>query len=216
MVKTIGLVSLLLFCSSVRADNIYLRHGFALVNCHVKDTVDGYIRVETTDRQRRFALDVVVSIIKKTFDQDHVTKYYIDDREVMPQDYPFAGENDAGALVPLVPDLRGRLTPTLRYRETLTRIYLVPVGIAFAALGIDYLSDAGDLQDQIEALNKLGKQSKLDFSSQTGSLESMRSRKSAIGYICIGVGIISFMYGIIPEQVEIKPTGSGLSMRYSF
>ena len=92
MKKTICFLSTLLLCSTAHSDNIYFHLGFTILNCEVADTVDGHIVVNTTDRQQRFPLDVLVSVIKTPFDRNNVTKYYQYEHEVLPQDYPFPKE----------------------------------------------------------------------------------------------------------------------------
>jgi hypothetical protein len=85
---------------------------------------------------------------------------------------------------------------------------LLPISLLAGLLVYDYFSDAGDIQDQIDAYAKL----KLN----TDDLDSKKSRKTIMGITCVVVAVINTVISFQHVEIEANQDKVALNYKYQF
>lgn len=91
---------------------------------------------------------------------------------------------------------------------TFPRAKFLTVSLVSFLIAWDCLGDASDINKQLDELNKI------DPYGDYTRLEDTKSRKSILGYILIGVGVINAVYSMIPVEVSTAQNKVNLTYRF--
>jgi len=198
-----ALLALLLF--TARADDVRFRNGQTLKNCLVLDTLGSRIKVKTSDGDRLFPLTSIDNILKSQFDSTQTSM--VQNRNGSTQtliqvEQPFDVNIQTRSQHIYVPE---------KHYDYPNSILLPLSAVAFG-LAWDYFSQAGDIQDAIDANNSLA--SALKIQIDNSRLESQKSRKSILGVTFIAAGILNTVFAL--RRVEVTTTNNSIGLSYKF
>ena len=198
-----ALLALLLF--TARADDVRFRNGQTLKNCLVLDTLGSRIKVKTSDGDRLFPLTSIDNILKSQFDSTQTSM--VQNRNGSTQtliqvEQPFDVNIQTRSQHIYVPE---------KHYDYPNSILLPLSAVAFG-LAWDYFSQAGDIQDAIDANNSLA--SALKIQIDNSRLESQKSRKSILGVTFIAAGILNTVFAL--RRVEVTATNNSIGLSYKF
>lgn len=92
------------------------------------------------------------------------------------------------------------------FRES--NIAIMCISVAMVLTGYDYIKEASEIQNSIDAVKKLNP------IANVSDAESSKSRKQLVGWTCFVAGAISF--GLSIDALEVKTNFRALSVRYRF
>ncbi len=190
-----------LFISLVYSDDVYIRNGQILKNCHVIDTTNAKVKIIVSGKERLFPLVSIDKVILSPYNQNNLSI-------VQNQDGSFQNIDTVKVLSredvqPIV------IAPKIYNQEvnvTYPNIYLLP--LSFIALGLawDYFEDVSQLNQSIDFYKK--------YNGDTSDLESARTRKTILGITFIAAGVLNTVFAL--KTVEIKASSNSLSLVYRF
>jgi hypothetical protein len=190
MKMTIGIVFLSwLFISNVYCDDVYIRNGQILRNCHVIETTSTKVRIITSGNERIIPLVTIDKIVISPYDPSKPTIVQnldgsfqnIDTTKILSHD-------DAQSNIGIPQSNNQQVTVSY------PNMYLLPLSFVAFGLAWDYFQDA----------------SLIDGSSA----QSMKTRKTILGWTFFTAGILNTAF--VLKVVEIKSTSSSLSLVYHF
>jgi endonuclease YncB( thermonuclease family) len=97
-------------------------------------------------------------------------------------------------------------------RSEYPNLIFMAISASALVLAWDSFCLAGDVQDQIDAVNKLNQFS--HTKTDTSPLEKMQTRKYVVGVACVITAVLTTLFALKP--VEIKPSPQGLSLSWNF
>lgn len=87
-------------------------------------------------------------------------------------------------------------------------LYMLGISAASFVLAWDYITQASDIQDQIDFYKALNKTLKATYSTTT--LEKSKSRKTIVGVVCLAAGVASTIFAF--QDVEIRTDFQSISL----
>jgi len=218
-INGIMFVLLLQVCS---ADDIYLKDGTVIKNVKFLEYRKNFGQLAGfflfNNKEYFYNVDIISRIDPVPYDPASASVR----GKLSPVDLVFT------PLVPPQVEQRPKDTLKILY-ERLATLYAPPrkvypnlIWLSVTALSmmiaLDAFSAADDFQDQIDYNENLRiawkKAFDVDLQIDNSTLESAKTRKSALGIISLCAGIASFSYSI--QSIEVKSDGSSLSLAYHF
>ena len=205
----IAVLALLVIPSVSQADDVYLRKGFVLKNCLVRDTTNNHITVETSERPRRYSLKIVELIIKKPYYRSRETEYYQNEERIFSQPPTLAQEpvQEKEIIKPSIPPIR------YGTKRTYPNLYFLPISMVAVGLSIDYFLDATDLTDEIERFEEENQFLPLAQQTDVSPFKSTRTRKIIFGIVSLVGGVATFVFSLQSEVVQVQVSHNSIDMR---
>lgn len=184
--------SLIIVAQSSKSDDVYLRTGITITNCLVMDTVENKVKILANGSEIFYGTDKIMHIIKKKYNPETRTEF---------NSYQETAEHNVNAT---------QSNNTIQYKYP--KIPLLSVALLSAIVGWDGLARVGNIQDAMDANDKISKLLKPPIDNSY--LESEKTRATIIGIVGLSVALVVTIYSL--EKVEIKTDGKSLSLAYSF
>jgi hypothetical protein len=195
MIKIIAILILIVFVSNLRADDIYTRNGIVFRNVKIVDTVDVYVRFNSSEGIKQIPLISIYKVETNNYGTEQ--KIFI---ERFPYDELSPTSKDSLLTKPF------SISPRIQY--SYPNLYLLPVSILAFGLSFDYFYTASEYQDILDASTPAS-QKILGFDYKKAKL-----RKQILGsiFLATGISLLPFTF----ERVEIRTDGQHLALIYSF
>ena len=190
MKRTLKILSLIsLWCYLSYGDEVYLRNGQILRNCHVADTTESKVRIETSTGIRTFPLVVIDKIVKSSYDPQKPTFVQNEDGSLQTLDSTKVVSHEDSQALTIVSPL-----PIETASTTYPNLYLLPVSFVSFGLAWDYLQTASEIQDSPD--------------------NSIKNRKTVLGVVFLAAGVINTVFAL--KTVEVKASSNSLGLVYHF
>lgn len=186
------------------ADEILFRNGSLLKNVLVVDTIGSKVEIKSRNRTRSLSLENILKITRSPYDPDKDS--YYEDIPDLPVEI---GSNRPATIssmkrpLPKVADSTKVIHIPVEYPNP----KLLPLSILAFGLSWDYLKEASDAGAQIDQQNKLP-------GADTSPLVTLRDRKTFLGVIFLGAGIINAVISL--QAIEIRTSNDSVTLSYSF
>jgi hypothetical protein len=205
---TILFFYLLVYQCSLKADDIYLKNGKAYYNVTISDSTDNIyiLRFYPTGTAKVLKNDIV-KLIRKVAVPELGSKF--DDADFDIENYlAIKKETELKSKIEETLNDKNALPTLLMQKKKVKLTFLLPVSVIAFGLTYDYLKQADNIQSTIDFYKKYNP------NTDTGSLESEKSRKTVLGVLFGLVGVANTILSF--QEVEIYSTPSEIGISYNF